>query len=82
MSKRTAFWLAWFTWVLYLVVAIVSLLFQIKNAPPDLLNETFNALVLLAFALSLWLRPRKPQEKPEQPGKKREERLGDARSYR
>jgi hypothetical protein len=50
MSKRTAFWLAWFTWVLYLVIAIVTLLFQIKNAPSELLSDIFNALVLLAFA--------------------------------
>src|SRR6266480_7090741 len=50
MSKRTAFWLAWFTWVLYLVIAIVTLLFQIKNAPSELLSDIFSALVLLAFA--------------------------------
>ncbi|HEX6484879.1 MAG TPA: hypothetical protein VF043_39040 [Ktedonobacteraceae bacterium] len=50
MSKRTAFWLAWFTWVLYLVITIVSLLFQMKNAPSEVLSDIFNALVLLAFA--------------------------------
>ena len=50
MSKRAAFWLAWFTWVLYLVIAIVTLLLQIKNAPSELLSDIFNALVLLAFA--------------------------------
>src|SRR5713101_2749983 len=50
MSKRTAFWLAWFTWGLYLVIAIVTLLFQMKNAPSILLSDMFNALVLLAFA--------------------------------
>lgn len=50
MSKRLTFWLAWFTWVLYLVIAIVTLLFQMKNAPSELLSDIFNALVLLAFA--------------------------------
>jgi hypothetical protein len=50
MSKHPAFWLAWFTWVLYLVIASGTLLFQVKNAPSEWLNETFNALVLLAFA--------------------------------
>src|SRR5258708_23891675 len=50
MSKRTAFWLALFTWVLYLVIAIVTLLLQIKDAPSALLNDLFDALVLLTFA--------------------------------
>lgn len=50
MSKRLTFWLAWFTLVLYLVIAIVTLLFQMKNAPSELLSDIFNALVLLAFA--------------------------------
>src|SRR6266487_1446326 len=50
MSKRTAFWLAWSTWVLYVIIAIVTLLFQMKNAPSELLSDIFNALVLLAFA--------------------------------
>ena len=50
MSKRTAFWLAWFTWALYLIIAIVTLLFQMKNAPSNLLSDLFDALVLLAFA--------------------------------
>ena len=50
MSKRTAFWLAWFTWALYLIIAIATLLFQMKNAPSNLLSDLFDALVLLAFA--------------------------------
>src|SRR6266566_9891999 len=50
MSKRTAFGFAWFTWALYLVIAIITLLFQMKNAPSELLSDIFNALVLLAFA--------------------------------
>jgi hypothetical protein len=49
MSQRTAFWLAWFTWVLYVVIAIVNLLFD-RNAPSEWLSDIFNALVLLAFA--------------------------------
>ncbi len=50
MSKRTAFWLAWFTWVLYLVIAIVTLLLQIRDDPSAWLDDLFNALILLAFA--------------------------------
>jgi hypothetical protein len=50
VSKRLTFWLAWFAWVLYLVIAIVTLLFQKKNAPSELLADIFGALVLLAFA--------------------------------
>src|SRR5258706_2699444 len=50
MSKRTAFWLAWFTWVLYLVIAIVTLLLQIRDDPSAWLNDIFDALILLAFA--------------------------------
>ena len=50
MSKRTAFWLAWFTWVLYLVIAIVTLLLQIRDDPSAWLNDLFDALILLAFA--------------------------------
>jgi hypothetical protein len=50
MGKRATFWLAWFTWVLYVATAIVTLLFQIKNAPSELLSDLFAALVLLAFA--------------------------------
>jgi signal transduction histidine kinase len=62
MSKRPAFWLAWFTWVLYLVIAIVTLLFQMKNAPSELLSDIFNALVLLAFAtVGTLIASRRPQ---------------------
>src|SRR6266705_6027222 len=62
MSKRTAFWLAWFTWGLYLVIAIVTLLFQMKNASSKLLSEIFNALVLLAFAtVGTLIASRRPQ---------------------
>jgi hypothetical protein len=62
MSKRTAFWVAWFTWVLYLVITIVTLLFQMKNAPSELLSDIFNALVLLAFAtIGSLIASRRPQ---------------------
>ena len=62
MSKRTAFWLAWLTWVLYLVIASVTLLFQMKNAPSELLSDIFNALVLLAFAtVGSLIASRRPQ---------------------
>ncbi len=50
MSKRTAFWLAWCTWALYLVIATVTLLLQMRDDPSSWLNDLFDALVLLAFA--------------------------------
>ena len=50
MSKRAAFWLAWYIWTLFVVMAIVSLVFQIKNAPSAWLSDSFNGLILLAFA--------------------------------
>ena len=50
MSKRPAFWLAWGTWVLYVMIAIVKLLLQIRDDPSSWLSDLFDALVLLAFA--------------------------------
>jgi hypothetical protein len=50
MSKRTAFWLAWGTWVLYVIIAIVTLLLQIRDDPSSWLGDLFDALILLAFA--------------------------------
>lgn len=50
MRKHSAFWLAWFTWVLYLVIAIVDFLFEMKIAPSEWLSDVFKALFLLAFA--------------------------------
>src|SRR2546426_10936386 len=62
MSKRTAFGFAWFTWALYLVIAIITLLFQMKNAPSELLSDIFNALILLAFAtVGSLIASRRPQ---------------------
>ena len=62
MSKRTAFGFAWFTWALYLVIAIVTLLFQMKNAPSGLPSDIFDALVLLAFAtVGALIASRRPQ---------------------
>jgi len=62
MSKRTAFWIAWFTWVLYLVIAIVTLLLQLKNAPSELPGDIFGALVLLAFeTVGALIASRRPQ---------------------
>lgn len=59
MSNRPAFWLAW---VLYLVIAIVTLLFQMKNAPSELLSDIFGALVLFAFAtVGALIASRRPQ---------------------
>jgi hypothetical protein len=50
ISKRTAFWLAWCTWVLYVVIATMTLLLQIRDDPSAWLNDMFDALILLAFA--------------------------------
>ena len=50
MSKRAAFWLAWYIWTLFVVMAIVSLVLQIKNAPSAWLVDSVNGLILLAFA--------------------------------
>ncbi len=50
MSKRSAFWLAWSTWALYLVIAAVTLLLQIRDDPSSWPSDLFDALVLLAFA--------------------------------
>src|SRR5260370_36984637 len=62
MSTRTAFGFAWFTWALYLVIAIVTLPFQMKNTPSGLLSDIFNALVLLAFAtVGALIASRRPQ---------------------
>src|SRR2546421_9507115 len=62
MSKHTAFWLAWGTWVLYVAIAIVTLLFQMKNAPSEWFSDIFNALVLLAFAtVGTLIASRRPQ---------------------
>src|SRR3984893_2666944 len=61
MSKRTAFLLAWFTWVLYVIIAIVLLIF-VKGAPSISLSDIFNALVLLAFAtVGSLIASRRPQ---------------------
>jgi hypothetical protein len=51
MSKRSAFWLAWFAWVLYLIIAIANLLFEIRDShdPATLFNDIFGAIILLAF---------------------------------
>ncbi len=62
MSRRILFWFAWFTWALYLVIATITLLFKMKNAPSELPSEYFSALVLLAFAtVGALIASRRPQ---------------------
>jgi hypothetical protein len=64
MSKRAAFWLAWFTWILYLLLATTTLLFQFRDDHdlPTWLNDGFNALILLAFAtVGSLIASRRPQ---------------------
>ncbi len=50
MSKRTAFWLAWSTWVLNVCIAIASRFLPVNGAPSISLSDIFGTLVLLAFA--------------------------------
>jgi hypothetical protein len=62
MSKRAAFWLAWSTWTCYLVLAIGTLLLQVKNAPSELPSDIFSAVVLLAFeTVGALIASRRPQ---------------------
>ncbi len=63
MNKRSAFWLAWSTWILYLVIALITLLFQVKNdGPSGLFSDIFDAVVLLAFAtVGALIASRRPQ---------------------
>lgn len=64
MNKRAAFWLAWFTWILYLLIATATLLFQFKTDHdlPTWLNDGMNALILLAFAtVGSLIASRRPQ---------------------
>lgn len=62
MSKRTAFWMAWGTWVLYMIIATATLLLQIRDDPSSWLNDLFDALVLLAFAtVGSLIASRRPQ---------------------
>jgi len=50
MSRRAASWLAWSSWGLYLIIAIATLPFQVKNAPSAWLDDLSRVLVLLACA--------------------------------
>jgi len=50
MSGRAASWLAWSSWGLYLIIAIATLPFQVKNAPSAWLDDLSRVLVLLACA--------------------------------
>jgi hypothetical protein len=62
MSRRISFWLAWFAWVLYLVIALLTELLTLKNAPPELLSDMFNALVLLVFiTVGAFIASRRPE---------------------
>jgi hypothetical protein len=62
LSRRTAFWLAWCLWGLFLVLAVVSLFFQIKNTPSAWLFDSFNSLIPLALAtVGSLIAPRRPE---------------------
>ena len=50
MSRWIITLLAWFTWILYLALALPLLLLQFANDPSSFLGNVFGALVLLAFA--------------------------------
>lgn len=50
MSKRISFWLAWLTWVLFLVITFFAELLTLKNTPSDnLVSDILYDLVLLVF---------------------------------
>lgn len=53
MSKRMSFWLAWFLWVLFLVITLPQELLIFKNTPSvspgDILGSILFDLILLAF---------------------------------
>jgi hypothetical protein len=50
MSKRISFWLAWFTWFLFLIITFFAEFLTSKNTPADnLLGDIFYDLVLLVF---------------------------------
>jgi len=62
MSTRISFWLAWFAWVLYLVITLLTVLLTLKNAPADLLSDSFNDLVLLVFiTVGAFIASRRPE---------------------
>jgi hypothetical protein len=64
MSKRSANWLAWFTWVLYLVIAIADLLLKTRDTHDlsALFNDIIGAVILLAFAtIGLLIASRRPE---------------------
>jgi hypothetical protein len=50
MSRSIITLLAWFTWILYLALALLRLLLQFVNDPSSFLGNVFGALVLLTFA--------------------------------
>jgi hypothetical protein len=49
MSKPVSFWLAWFMWVLFLVITLFTELLSLKNPSFVLLDDIFYDLVLLIF---------------------------------
>ncbi len=62
MSGRAAFWLAWSSWALYLIIAVATLPFQMKNAPSAWLDDLSRVLVLLACAtVGALIASRRPQ---------------------
>jgi hypothetical protein len=62
MSTRISFWLAWFAWVLYLVITLLTVLLTLKNAPSELLSDSFNDLILLVFiTVGAFIASRRPE---------------------
>lgn len=62
MSTRISFWLAWFAWVLYLVITFLTVLLTLKNAPSEVLSDSFNDLVLLVFiTVGAFIASRRPE---------------------
>lgn len=50
MSKRSAFWFAWITWGLFLVMAMTDFLFRVRNASSTWQGDGLSVLILLTFA--------------------------------
>lgn len=62
MGKHPTTWLAYFTWVLYLTIAGITLLLQIKDDPSTWLGDLFDAVILLTFAtVGALIASRRPQ---------------------
>jgi hypothetical protein len=62
VRRRTAFWLAWCIWGVFVAIATAALMLQIKNGPSAWLSDAFGSLTLLALAtVGSLIASRRPQ---------------------